>query len=51
MISYVSIAVDEQMSVGSSGRMDKEERWMNERGGEEVDIGSGTSVLYEYQCC
>lgn len=31
------MAVDEQMSVGRSGRLGKEARWMNEKGGEVRD--------------
>lgn len=34
----------EQMSVGRSGRLGKEARWMNERGGEEEHIRSGTRM-------
>jgi len=42
--------VGEQMSVGRSGRMGKESRWMNEKGEEEQHTGSGTciSVLIIY---
>ncbi len=45
------MAVDEQMSVGRSGRLGKEARWMNESGGEEEHIRSGTRICYEYGCC
>lgn len=44
------MAVDEQMSVGRSGRLGKEERWMNERGGEEEHIRSGTLICNKYGC-
>lgn len=48
----VSVAVDEQMSVGRSGRMGREKgrggRWGEE--GWLENIRSGTSMRYEYKC-
>lgn len=51
MMSWVSIAVDEQMSVGRSGRLGKKERWLNERGVDEEHISLGTYMCYEYGWC
>lgn len=42
------MAIYEQLSVGRSGRLGKEERWMNERRGEEGHISSGTCMCYGY---